>query len=99
MKTSIPVLAIPGIRGGALGTLAMMTSVSHVGSESTQYSMKITPEQETELAKLPVTLRSLIETELASGNGIAEIGHSFPAPPAGAYIMLANKEKFRRRGL
>lgn len=59
--------------------------------------MKITPEQETELAKFPVALRTLIETELASGNSIIEIGHSFPAPPAGAYIKLASKVSTRAR--
>lgn len=52
---------------------------------------KLTPEQESELAKFPEALRALIETELAAGNAIVEIGHSFPAPPAGAYILLANK--------
>lgn len=59
--------------------------------------MKITPEQEIELAKFPVALRTLIETELASGNAIFEVGHSFPAPPAGAYIKLTNKVSTRAR--
>lgn len=50
-----------------------------------------------ELANFPVALRSLIEAELASGNAIVEIGHTFPAPPAGAYIMLASKVSTRAR--
>jgi hypothetical protein len=59
--------------------------------------MTITPEQEMELAKFPEMLRFLVETELASGNAIVEVGHSFPAPPAGAYIKLANKVSTRAR--
>jgi hypothetical protein len=59
--------------------------------------MTITPEQEMELAKFPEMLRFLIETELASGNTIIEVGHSFPAPPAGAYIKLAKKVSTRAR--
>ncbi len=59
--------------------------------------MTITPEQEMELAKFPAMLRFLIEAELASGNTIIEVGHSFPAPPAGAYIKLANKVSTRER--
>ncbi len=42
-----------------------------------------------EIAALPPVLRTLLEAELAAGNTIAEIGHSFPAPPAGAYFKLA----------
>jgi hypothetical protein len=39
--------------------------------------------------ELPKVLKSLLEAELSVGNEIAEIGHSFPAPPIGAYIKLA----------
>jgi hypothetical protein len=39
--------------------------------------------------ELPKALRSLLEAELAAGNEIAEVGHSYPAPPIGAYIKLA----------
>lgn len=53
--------------------------------------MTITSEQEAELAKFPLSLRFLVENELASGNAIIEIGHGFPSPPAGAYIKLAKK--------
>lgn len=37
---------------------------------------------------MPAVLRSLLEAEIAAGNEIAEVGHSFPAPPAGAYFKL-----------
>lgn len=39
--------------------------------------------------ELPKALKSLLEAELAAGNEIAEVGHSYPAPPIGAYIKLA----------
>ncbi len=39
--------------------------------------------------ELPKALRSLLEAEIAAGNEIAEVGHSYPAPPIGAYIKLA----------
>ena len=97
MKTSVFILAMLGIPSGVLGTRMMITYVSPTESVSTNDTMKITPEQETELAKFPVALRTLIETELATGNSIVEIGHSFPAPPAGAYIKLANKVSTRAR--
>jgi hypothetical protein len=41
-----------------------------------------------EIAAFPATLRELIEAELAAGNKIVEISSGFPAPPAGAYLML-----------
>lgn len=53
--------------------------------------MQLTPEQRKELARFPAELRSLIEAELAAGNAIDEVGHSHPAPPAGAYFKLVNK--------
>jgi hypothetical protein len=59
--------------------------------------MSITPEQEVELVKFPAVLRMLVEKEVASGNSIVEIGHSSPAPPAGAYVKLANKVSTRAR--
>lgn len=37
---------------------------------------------------MPAVLRSLLEAEIAAGNEIAEVGHTFPAPPAGAYFKL-----------
>ncbi len=39
--------------------------------------------------ELPKVLKSFLEAELSAGNEIVEIGHSFPAPPIGAYIKLA----------
>ena len=41
-----------------------------------------------ELKAMPANLRTLLEAELAAGNEIAEVGHSFPAPPVGAYFKL-----------
>jgi hypothetical protein len=46
-------------------------------------------ELQTIINELPEALRSLLEAELAAGNEIAEVGHSYPAPPIGAYIKLA----------
>ena len=45
----------------------------------------------------PSVLRALLDAELAAGNQIAEVGHSFPAPPAGAYFMLARPVTTRAR--
>ena len=59
--------------------------------------MDLTTEQQKELAQFPPALRALIKAELAAGNSIAEVGHSFPAPPAGAYFKLANKVTTRPR--
>lgn len=59
--------------------------------------MNLTPEQQHELAAFPPPLRTLVEAELAAGNTIVEIGHSFPAPPAGAYFKLARKVTTRPR--
>jgi len=39
--------------------------------------------------ELPKPLRLLLDAELQAGNKIAEVGHSYPAPPVGAYIKLA----------
>lgn len=50
-----------------------------------------------ELEKFPEALKSLVEAELAAGNAVVEVGHSFPAPPVGAYIQLANKVTTRKR--
>lgn len=59
--------------------------------------MSLTPEQQKELAAFPPALRKLVEEELAAGNSVVEVGHSFPAPPAGAYFKLANKVTTRPR--
>ncbi|MEQ1693084.1 MAG: hypothetical protein ABMA00_17475, partial [Gemmatimonas sp.] len=59
--------------------------------------MNLTTEQQTELSQYPQVLRDLLLAELAAGNVIVEIGHSFPAPPAGGYIKLANTVSTRPR--
>lgn len=59
--------------------------------------MKLSAEQQIELEKFPTALQSLVTAELAAGNSIVEIGHSFPAPPVGAYIKLANEVTTRTR--
>lgn len=50
----------------------------------------LTPEQARELDRFPAPLRQLIDSELAAGNGIAHLGGGFPAPPAGAMLMLTH---------
>ena len=42
------------------------------------------------VAALPAALRALVESELATGNEIAEIIHSFPAPPVGLCVRMAH---------
>lgn len=59
--------------------------------------MNLTPEQQKELERFPQVLRALIEAELHAGNTIAEVGHSFPAPPAGAYFKFTRKVTTRPR--
>ncbi|MBE2214774.1 MAG: hypothetical protein IAE82_12955 [Opitutaceae bacterium] len=49
------------------------------------------------LAQMPAPLRALLEAELADGNSIVEVGHSFPAPPVGAYVKLARRVATRPR--
>ncbi len=51
--------------------------------------MNATAEYHKDLEALPAALRTLLEAELAAGNAIVEVGHSFPAPPVGAYFKLA----------
>ncbi len=56
------------------------------------------PEEFREVVEsLPPVLRALLDAELAAGNEIAEVGHSFPAPPVGAYIKLARPVTTRPR--
>lgn len=50
-----------------------------------------------EISAFPVALRALIEAELRAGNRIVEVSSTFPAPPAGAYVMLANPVTTRPR--
>jgi len=51
--------------------------------------MKIPPQYLKDIGALPPSLRRLVEQELAAGNEIVEVGHSFPAPPVGCYVKLA----------
>jgi hypothetical protein len=51
--------------------------------------MNIPPQFVKDIASMPDSLRRLVEAELAAGNEIIEVGHSFPAPPVGCYVKLA----------
>jgi hypothetical protein len=53
--------------------------------------MNLTPEQRKDFEAAPAALRQLLEAELAAGNSIVEIGHSHPAPPAGAFSNSPTK--------
>ncbi|MBL9154394.1 MAG: hypothetical protein JNK37_18025 [Verrucomicrobiales bacterium] len=59
--------------------------------------MNLTAEQQRELATFPPELRALIRAELEAGNELVEIGHSHPAPPVGAYALLARRVSTRER--
>jgi hypothetical protein len=59
--------------------------------------MKIPKEYQKDFEAFPQVLRKLLDAELAAGNAIAEIGHGFPAPPAGAYIKLKKALRSRPR--
>lgn len=58
---------------------------------------RVSAAQEQELSLFPAALRSLLNAELAAGNSIVEVGHTHPAPPSGAYVMLANQVTTRPR--
>ena len=60
-------------------------------------AMSLTPEQQKELDAFPPPLKALLLAELAAGNSIEEVGHTHPAPPAGAYIKLSRKVGTRPR--
>ncbi len=59
--------------------------------------MSIPDQFRREADRLPPALRALLDAELAAGNAITEVSHTFPAPPAGAYFMLANAVSTRAR--
>lgn len=59
--------------------------------------MSIPEEHESEFVRFPAVLRELVLAELAVGNSIEELGHSFPAAPCGAYIKLAREVTTRPR--
>jgi hypothetical protein len=50
-----------------------------------------------ELERFPPALQALLAAELASGNTLLDIGHAFPAPPVGAYALLAQPVSTRPR--
>ncbi len=50
-----------------------------------------------QIAAFPAALRELIEAELRAGNKIVELSNTFPAPPAGAFVKLANPVTTRPR--
>ncbi len=50
-----------------------------------------------EVDAMAASLRALLEAELAAGNEIAEVGHTFPAPPVGAYFKLTKPLQTRTR--
>lgn len=60
---------------------------------------RIPKEAQADADAMPPGLRSLLDAELAAGNSIVEVGHSFPAPPAGAYFKLAKPLLTREAGL
>jgi hypothetical protein len=48
-------------------------------------------------AAFPDALRRLIEAELRDGNAVADIGHTHPATPATAWVMLSRPVHPSRR--
>lgn len=59
--------------------------------------MSIPEEFREDAGQFPPLLRALLEAELAAGNTILQAGHSFPAPPAGAYFKLSRAFSTRPR--
>lgn len=51
--------------------------------------MSVPDRHRSDVDRLPTALRELLDAELAAGNSIAEVSSTFPAPPAGLYVMLA----------
>ena len=51
--------------------------------------MIVPPAFQAEVASLPSPLRAVLEAELAAGNEILDVVHTFPAPPIGACVRLA----------
>lgn len=57
----------------------------------------IPAEYQSDFEAMPPALRALLVAEIAAGNRIVEVGHSHPAPPAGAYFLLAHAVTTRAR--
>src|SRR5262245_28709880 len=81
MKTTQPLIEVP-------------TSDSTLANLDT---MNLPEKFRTDVEAFPPALRALLDAELAAGNEIAEIGHTFPAPPVGAYVKLARPVTTRPR--
>src|SRR6185503_3786969 len=60
-------------------------------------SMNIPKEFQADADAMPVALRTLLDAELSAGNTIVEVGKTHPAPPAGAYFLLARLVSTRPR--
>lgn len=61
------------------------------------FSALVTNDERKELDRFPIALRELLFAELSAGNTMLEIGHSYPAAPAGAYVLLAKDVSTRER--
>ncbi len=59
--------------------------------------MNYPPEFQKDIDALPTALRKLLDAELAAGNSIASVDHSFPAAPVGAFFKLAQQVTTRDR--
>jgi hypothetical protein len=59
--------------------------------------MKIPEKFLSDANAMPAALRDLLEAELAAGNEISEVFHSFPAPPVGACFLLKRAVTTRPR--
>lgn len=59
--------------------------------------MNIPKEFREDADAFPPDLRALLDAELEAGNQIAQAGHSFPAPPAGAYFKMTRPVTTRLR--
>jgi hypothetical protein len=59
--------------------------------------MSMSAEFARRVAEFPIALRELIAAELSAGNRIVEVASCFPAPPAGAYVKLAQPVTTRAR--
>jgi hypothetical protein len=59
--------------------------------------MALPPDLQKKLHGFPDVLLRLLDAEIAAGNEIVEVGGGFPAPPVGAYAMLAKEVCSRSR--
>ena len=59
--------------------------------------MRIPQEYLKDFQATPAALQEILRAELAAGNSIVEVGHSFPAAPIGAYFLLEKLVTTRER--